>query len=263
MNRIPIFDSLTHPTIDSNWILPRYPECSSIEILKEQMQKANVGWAFAVGMKDIGGYKEKEYIKMIMDTAASNIFPIAFYHPDSKQYSEIKQDLISIKKLGYQGIKLHPRISDFTLTDQISLIIKTANDLGLICMLCTYSYSSNNARKITPELIMEMLSRANNAKVILLHSGAVRLMEYMEVARAFNNVLLDLSFTICKYKGSSLDQDIKYMFQHFDHRICIGSDFPQFSLIDLRSRFDYFAHGIPEDKQKNIAYRNTLNFIGA
>ena len=260
MNNIPIFDSLTHPTIDSNWILPRYPECSSIEILKEQMQKANVGWAFAVGMKDIGGYKEKEYIKMITDAADSNIFPIAFYHPDSKEYSEIKKDLISIKKLGYHGIKLHPRISDFSLADQISLIIKTANDFGLICMFCTYPYSHNHANKITPEQIMEMLAMTDEAKVIFMHSGAVRLLEYMEIARAFNNVLLDLSFTICKYEGSSLDLDIKYLFKHFDQRICIGSDFPQFSLINLRQRFEHFSKGLPIEKPENIAYKNLLNF---
>ncbi len=260
MSSIPIFDSLTHPTIDSNWILPKYPACASIEPLRQQMAEANIKWAFAVGIKGIGGYEEERYVEMIKETGNSNIFPIAFYHPDSNKSSAIREDLISIKKRGYSGIKLHPRISDFSITEHTSTIIKVANDLGLICMLCTYTYSSNNARKMSPELIMDMLSQTDGAKVILMHSGAVRLLEFMEIARVFKNILLDLSFTICKYEESSIDLDIKYMFNKFDQRICIGSDFPQFSLIDLRQRFEYFSEELPVEKLENIAYKNLLNF---
>jgi predicted TIM-barrel fold metal-dependent hydrolase len=83
----------------------------------------------------------------------------------------------------------------------------------------------------------------------------------MEIARAFNNVLLDLSFTINKYIGSSLDLDIKYLFESFDQRICIGSDFPQYSISEMRNRFNIFAENINAEKALNIAIKNLTNFL--
>jgi predicted TIM-barrel fold metal-dependent hydrolase len=257
---IPIFDSLTHPTIDSNWILPRYPNCASIDLLIQQMSEANVKGVFAVGMNGIGGYNDIEFAKMLKNSSTNSIFPIAFINPNSKNLEIIKEQLKRVKNLGYYGIKLHPRLSDFSLDDNISTIIKIANDLDLNCLLCTYPYSSNNARTITPELVMEMLEKTDGAKVLLMHSGAVRILEYMEIARVFNNVLLDLSLTICKYEGSSIDLDVAFIFNQFDRRICIGSDFPEYSMSKLRERFDYFSTGLSLEKKENIASRNICNF---
>ena len=33
--------------------------------------------------------------------------------------------------------------------------------------------------------------------------------------------------TMQKYRGSSIEQDIKFLFRTFDERICIGSDHPE------------------------------------
>lgn len=261
MNDIPIFDSLTHPTIDGNWILPKYPNVASLELLKQQMLEANVNWAFVVGMLGIGSYSQAQYIKMFNDSTDVNLFPIAFYDPIDFNVATIKTELDNIKKLGYKGIKLHPRISNFSHSENIADTLKIANDLGLICLLCTYYYGENSANKITPELTMEMLSKSDGAKVILLHGGAVRLLEYMEIARVFDNTLLDLSFTLVKYAGSSIDMDLAYVFNNFDRRISIGSDFPELTLQNLRKRFESFTQQISEEKAQNIANGNLLKFI--
>lgn len=259
---IPIFDSLTHPTIDGNWILPRYANESKKDILLSQMQEANVKWTFAVGMKGIGSYSQVEFIKYFNNLTDYFLYPIAYFDACCYQsYDEIKKELSQIKSIGYKGIKLHPRMSDFSYEDtQISTIIKIANDFNLISLLCTYPYSNSKACRNTPENLMEMLHRIDKAKVVLLHSGAVRLLEYMEIARAFSNVLLDLSLTICKYEGSSVDMDISFLFKYFDRRIAIGSDFPEYSLNKLRERFEYFTLNLPKEKIENIAYKNIIEF---
>ena len=257
---IPIFDCLTHPTIDGNWIQSQYNNMASIVDLQTQMEQANVHWAFVVGMNGIGSYNESAFVEMFKESSDNKLYPIAYYTPDTDNIDAIREHLNRIKKRGYKGIKLHPRMSNFYFSERIAIVIKSANDLGLICLLCTYPYCNNFANKITPESTMELLSSLNGAKVMLLHSGAVRLMEYIEIARAFNNVLLDLSFTICKYKGSSVDLDISFAFKYFDKRICIGSDFPTYSLMNLRERFEYFSSEISTEKRKNIAYGNIISF---
>lgn len=264
MNEIPIFDSLTHPTLDGNWILPRYPYVSDIQKLKRQMQISNTRWAFAVGMRDIGGYCQDNFINFIKSNSdsESTLFPIAYLHPENKTLNQIRDELKTIKQSGFVGIKMHPRISNFQFSNHIANTIKEANLVGLSVLLCTYCYGQGNASKNTPDILMEMLQQCSGSKVMLLHAGSVRLLEYMEIARVFSNVLLDLSLTLCKYEGSSLDLDISFMFKNFDRRICIGSDFPEFSLMKLRERFEYFSEELDVVKIENIAHKNILNFLG-
>ena len=261
MNKIPIFDSLAHPTINSDWIMPQYPKSAAFGRLLQEMEEANVRWAFVVGMQGIGDYEENDYIKTIKSHNNDSLYPIAFYHPENGSYNEIKKSLVSIKSKGYVGIKLHPRLSNFNPDKNTATIIKISNDIGLICMLCTYPYSNTSAYKMTPESLMEMLILTEGAKVMLMHSGAVRLLEYVEVARAFKNILLDLSFTFLKYSGSSIDIDIRYMFNNFDTRICLGSDFPQHSLVQLRDKFELLSENVPAQKLENIAYKNIFKFL--
>jgi hypothetical protein len=72
-------------------------------------------------------------------------------------------------------------------------------------------------------------------------------------------VLLDLSFTLCRYEGSSVDLDIRYLFQNFDQRICVGSDNPQFTLAQFRKRFDELSADLDPEKRMNAAHRNLLS----
>lgn len=262
---IPIFDSLTHPTLDGNWILPKYPGCAYIADMLDGMKKSNICGAFAVGMNGIGKYDEDEYLSLIRKCGRGMLFPIAFFTILHENEKSIRQRLAEIKANGYSGIKLHSRIGDFLLSDPLlPYAIDVANELGLIVMLCTYfysncqSYADNNIEKLG-----DMLVRVNPAsKVILLHGGSVRLLEGMEIVRAFPNTLLDLSMTICKYDGSSLDMDIHYMFRKFDRRVCVGTDYPEASHEQLRERFNLFAANTTIEKAENIAYKNILSFAG-
>jgi len=257
---IPIFDSLAHPTIDGDWILPRYPQAANMNCLQEQMKQANVKWAFAVGMRNIGGYSNQRFIDFVKKNDTNAFLPVAFFHPPKKNVKEIQEEISSLKRMGYVGIKLHPRISNCNLSESISNVIKIANDFHLAVLLCTYNYSNTLANKITPESTMNMLTKISGSKLILVHGGGVRLLEYMEIARAFPNVLLDLSLTISKYEGSSIDNDLSFLFNHFDRRICIGSDFPEISLLRLRERFEAFSKSISLEKKENIAYKNIVQF---
>src|SRR5216110_2641880 len=77
MHDIPLFDSLTHPTLDGTWI--GATPCNNIlRELESEMVANNVEWALAVGMKDIGGYRLEAYADYIR-SASQKLFPIAYY----------------------------------------------------------------------------------------------------------------------------------------------------------------------------------------
>jgi len=67
--------------------------------------------------------------------------------------------------------------------------------------------------------------------------------------------------TMQKYQGSSIDQDIKFLFKNFDERICIGSDYPELDQNKLITSFKYYSKNISKKKKENIAYNNLNNFF--
>lgn len=266
MNELPIFDSLTHPMPDGNWLHPAYDNKNTLDTLLKQMLEANVKWALGVGMgPKVGGYNENNYAQFISDKT-DNIFPVAYIdYPLLRDANNltITQYVKKLSELGYVGIKLHPRFGQFSFCEpQVANIIKIAAEFDLATFLCTYCWeNSANSGLNDPFSMMKLLASLDGAPVILLHGGGVLLMEYIEIARAFSNVLLDLSLTICKYKGSSVDLDIKFAFSQFDRRICVGSDGPEFLSTTLRERFNEFSEGVAKEKLENIAYKNLFSFI--
>lgn len=263
MNSIPIFDSLTHPTIDGDWILPKYPQKSKIDVLLEEMKKYNIIKALAVGMQTIGKYSENEYVDFIL-SKTDKLIPIAFFNINEfRTINQVVVKLDHLKKIGYRGIKLHPRIGQFNLTNELlPEVINYASKIELPTLLCTYFYDNKIGSFLnnTTNLI-SLLEKTSDAKIILLHGGTVKLLEYMEIARAFQNIILDISLTMNKYEGSSIDQDIHFLFKKFDRRICLGTDHPEFSYSKLRERFNFFAKGVEVEKLRNIAYQNISNIF--
>lgn len=260
---IPIFDSISHPTIDANWILPKYEKASSILDLKGQMQVAGIKKTFAVGMKGIGSYDQAAFMALVKPYKEF-ILPIAYFDFNN-ELTEDKIDtaLSNIKSEGFVGIKLHPRFSDFSLTsDLLGYAINRASSIGLVVLLCTYFiHNSGVAAHNNIETLCTLLTKTTGSRIILLHSGTTHLLDMIDVGRSYKNVLLDMSFTMCKYEGSSIDLDLKYAFKTFDQRICIGSDWPEFSTLKLRNRFEELTEGLSVEKKENIAYKNIENFI--
>jgi predicted TIM-barrel fold metal-dependent hydrolase len=264
MNSLPIFDSLTHPTRNGDWIDATYAGKNFIRPLLSDMDETNVQWAFAVGMKNVGEYDEDCYSDFIL-TESRQFRPIAFFDFDKcSNVSRVRRNLIGLKKKRYVGIKIHPRISGITLDNPLlPSVITEANNLNMAVLLCTYFYEATKyAYKNNINNLIRLLGEVPNQKLILLHGGTVQLMAMMEIARSFREVVVDLSLTLCKYAGSSLDHDIRFLFNKFDRRICIGSDSPEFTLQEMRERFEYLSEGVPREKLLNIACNNLLRFVG-
>ena len=265
MHDIPLFDSLTHPTLDGTWI-GATPCKNTLRKLEAEMVDNNIEWAFAVGMKDIGGYAVEAYADYIR-SATQKVFPIAYYDfNESDTRSEIVRKLKNISRCGYSGVKIHPGFSSIDIRSEgLREVLREANAQELPVLLCTFLHRQTHRGLPCSYLDFGPLlgSLPESSKLILLHGGDVNVLALMEICRPYQNVLLDLSFTLCRYERSSVDLDIRYLFQNFDQRVCLGSDNPQFSLAQFRRRFDELAAGLDRQKSSNVAHRNLQAFIGA
>lgn len=256
--KISLFDSNSHPTLKGGW--PTKDLDSSFARLARDIDKAGYRGACAAGIWGLEGYRHQEFIAQCRKYPA--LVPIAGYCP--KGSSGIGADLSAIKKLGYRGIKIHPKEPKLSLKDpRVFKTFKLAAKLKLPILLCTYLHS---ALKFYPDSdplydIAALLQSAPRARVMLVHGGDVNLLRYAELVRFNPNLLLDLSLTFMKYQSSSLDFDIRFLFERFDRRICIGTDFPEYTHREVRERFLKMSRGLPREKLENIAFRNIERFL--
>ena len=258
---IPIFDSLAHPTLTGQWLQKKQLD-SSFEALQKSLSSANFKAACAIGMAGIEGYNHLAFIEQCQKYP--NLVPIAGYKPTSVPF--VKREMAEIAAMGFKGIKIHPRFSQLNLVGHEFLLVKTLQEAAkqnLVVFWCTYMHTHlRNYPTQDPFYdLVNILQQSTDTKVVLVHGGDVQLLKYAELVRFNDNLLMDLSLTLQKYENSSVDADLQFLFQHFDRRICIGSDFPEYSLQHTRDRFERFAANLVLEKQENIAWRNLSGFL--
>lgn len=253
-----LFDSLAHPTVSGDW-LGRGP-IAGFEALAGELSRAGFTGACAVGLDGVGDYEHEAFAERCR--VHPGLVPIAGYNPLADASLE---RLRTLRAMGYAGIKIHPRFSGLThRLGTLGPTFRHAAVAGLVVFVCTYVHGGWAQYPATDPMLdlVKSLREAPETRVVLVHGGDVRLLRYAELARFNANLLLDLSMTLMKYPGSSVDADLGFLFRCFDRRICIGSDWPEYPLAQVRSRFEALSAGCPPDKLANAAGLNLARFLG-
>jgi predicted TIM-barrel fold metal-dependent hydrolase len=255
---LPLFDSLAHPTLSGGW--PGRSLDASFAALEAELNDAGYAGACAIGLHAVEGYSHAEF--MACCRRSPKLIPIAGFDPRTDASPAA---LRSIRTLGFRGIKIHPRFSG--LTHQLSTlrnVLRWAGDADLTVFYCTYLHCEAAHYPLQDPLyaLADLLASAPRTRVVLVHGGDINLLRYAELVRFNPRLLLDLSMTMMKYEGSSVDLDINFLFRRFDRRICIGTDWPEYRHEHVRSRFEQFAQGLDQERRINIASHNLTTFLG-
>lgn len=256
---IPLFDSLSHPTISGEWFERGVD--ASFSTLSKNLLAANFRRACAVGIAGHEGYNHRDFAERCRKYP--ELVPIAGVDP--KETKLIEAELDTIYDLGFRGIKLHPRRSGFSYSDPRMIdTFRAATRRGLPVFLCTYFHAPVDRYPDADPLyaIVHALKAAPDTRLVLLHGGTVELMRWMQFARHNENVLFDISYTMMQYRNSSLDQDLKWLFHNFHDRTCFGVDHPEWRHSDVRARFEELAHQAPAESARKIGGMNIARFLG-
>ena len=256
---VPLFDANSHPTVGGGWSSKGLD--SSFAALSTGLRQNGYRGACAVGVWGMEDYSHEAFHKLCR--RYENLLPIAGYFP--RTASGAARELAALKKMGYRGAKIHPREPRINLRDpRLVRTFQAAAKLEFPLFLCTYHHSKFPGYPIEDPFFdtARLLQKAPGARVVLMHGGDVNLLRYAELARFNPNLLLDLSMTILKYRGSSLDLDMRFLLERFDRRICVGTDFPEYTHLEVRDRFAELSKGIARDKAENAGFRNIERFLG-
>lgn len=250
-----LFDSLTHITADGSWMGERNYDASLGRLLKE-MDQAGVGRACLVTIADHG---DNDVTLAAARAHPTRFIPIAGLNPKPlPTLRRVEAVVAKIAAQGFAGIKLHPRLNGYDpLEAKCIAVIESAANHNLVIFLDTLFRQRGLATRHAPDVIDYLAAACPETRIVLLHGTGPTMMELYEIVRCNDNLLLDLSFTIMRYRGSDrLDNDMHFLFKTTDQLITIGSDFPEYTPSEILERFKQLTPGVESHRLENILFRN-------
>ena len=247
------FDSLVHVTRDGRWIDGRHD--ATYSHLIGELDRGEVDRACLVGL---AGVIDNRYVMECARMSGGRLVPIAGINPTEYRGAVAMQDdCAQLAQEGFAGVKLHPRLHGYDpLGDACLQAIRTAADQRLVVFVDTLFRQRGCVTLNAADTIDRMVHASNGAIIVLLHGGGPALLEVAEVVRAHATLFLDLSFTMLRYAGTSLDLDIRWVMRQLDQRIVIGSDMPEYTPAKVFARALDLAGDISPEKWANMAHAN-------
>ena len=134
---VPLFDTLAHPTVNGTWLDDGHG--NSFSALQKDLEESGFLGACAVGLSGVDEYQHEAFSQACRNFPS--LVPIAGFSPRSES---VTQELKTVKRLGFRGIKIHPRFSSLNLERDSDLFIETLRGAAredLVVFLCTYNHT--------------------------------------------------------------------------------------------------------------------------
>lgn len=257
-----IFDSLTHVTPDGRWFETGL-HASEKELLR-QLDEAEVQRAMVVAL---AGHIENSFVLEVCQRHPTRLVPCASFNPAAYASAEVACASLraELRGLHYRALKLHPRLNRYDPLDPRCLAVleeMASWDQPLPVWLDTlFYYRGGKLQKPPVDTIHELVGRFPSLPFILLHGGGSWILQVAEAIRDCPNAFLDISFTLQRYRSSSIAADLRYLLSSFDRRVVFGSDFPE---VDIRMALESFreiAKGVSPDKCSNVLGANLSRIL--
>ena len=146
-----------------------------------------------------------------------------------KAAQKLEKDII---KYNLKGLKLHPRMQNFDLTDpKIIPVFEKSAEMNIPVIIDAFPGTTKDEGYSVPFQIGKIASMVPEAKIIIAHAGGYKVLDTLFVAKNHRNIFLDLSFSLNYFESSSIEQDIGFVIKKLGANRCIyGSDHPEMKL---------------------------------
>lgn len=209
---------------DSNTRINTEDYQSSLKKLSNKLIKYKINKAICILCSKSKKYNVEEFLKEI--STYKNLTPVIELRKKDCNLNFLKY----LKKIGVKAIKIHPRNLNCKYSNQkfYKTLLKNVHKFNFLVLWCTLD-SWENYYSVQDDQINLLSDISNNnkrLKIILMHGGSSNLLRYYEKFRFNKNMYIDLSYTIDKFKKTSILNDIVFLLNNFNKRITMGTDYP-------------------------------------
>ncbi len=226
-------------------------------------QLADAGVARAVVLHlDIQPWGMEEFSEAISQT--SRIKAFVNLHPDQPDVNNTLRH--AVQKLGYIGLKLHPRLQEFTVDDPATVrLVRAAGEIGVPVLIDAFPDGTHLMQGFDPVKYAVLAKQCPGTRIIWAHMGGHYVLDFMMLAKRLPNVFFDISYSLLYYQKSSIPTDMVYAMRSmkFD-RIFYGSDYPDRPVApSLHQSLEFLAgQGLTEAQLAKIVGGNACDFFG-
>lgn len=228
-----IVDANVHASLDGSWFGSGHD--ARLERLLDDMDAAGVDRAILTGLV---GPLPTPAVLTLCEQAAGRLLPVGAFDPTShgppaEVRAAARRELAG---QGLLGVKLHPRLGRYDVLDDrvLALVDEVASwDEPFALWICTFLHVPGLRPRSGPvEALCELVGRAPAVPFVLVHGGGPDLLRLATAVRGAHNAFLDLSYTITRFRNTSVQLDLDHLLETFDQRLVYGSDFPEGSIAD-------------------------------
>jgi predicted TIM-barrel fold metal-dependent hydrolase len=219
--------------------------------LRHEMPHYN---ALAIGMPGVGKYEHGAFKRACDAWDFEGIAALT-----TVEHETLEREFETIATFGFRGVKVHPRLlRRNTSLDFLSSVFIMCQRFDLVCLLCTYEADKPGSLPSSDPFyqICGALNNVPDVRLILMHGGGARILQFAGLARHSESILLDLSFTLTDFVTATLETSIKDLMLKLDRRLCIGSDSPEFTIAETLRRVIAIAGDLDPEKLENVLSRN-------
>ena len=185
-------------------------------------------------------------------------------HPNTNNANKLLR--YGIEKLGYIGLKLHPRLQEFELNDIRTIrLVQCAGEMNIPVLIDAFPDGTHLMQGFSPLNYSMLAKQCPNTRIIWAHMGGHYVIDFMMLAKRLPNVFFDFSYSLIYFKQSSIPQNMVFSMRSmkFD-RIFYGSDYPDRTISEtVHSSLSCLRNlGVDEPDLCKIMGLNAKHFFG-
>jgi len=172
----------------------------------------------------------------------------------------------AVEKLGFIGLKLHPRLQKFELSDPASThLVALAGEMGIPVLIDAFPDGDWLMMGFDPLRFAKLAIECPRTQIIIGHFGGHHCIDFMMLAKRIPNMWFDLSYSLLYYEGSAIIDNLLYSCRSLNfRRVFFGSDYPDRSIQQaLQMSMEVFTmHELKPPQLDALLWRNAAEFFG-
>lgn len=247
-----IIDAHVHVTENGKWFNTQYD--ASCERLILSLEESGIDKAVVL---PIAPFVSNQFVVQVCNKYPDRLMGFASVDPLRRDAADI---LVECIENGLKGLKLHPKLQKFHLSDlNAQRVIQKAADLKIPVVIDAWVTPEDSVYQDLIDSIADTARRIPHAHIVLTHLGGHKYNEILPVSKANRNIYFDLSFIMTHVDHETLYNHLGPLIREIgaDHLI-YGSDYPE---IDITNYYlsaqeffdDFFSH-----KEKNLILGDTI-----
>ena len=185
-------------------------------------------------------------------------------HPNKGKPEHLLRN--GIEKLGYIGLKLHPRLQEFEVNDERTVrLVQYAGEMNVPVLIDAFPDGTHLMQGFSALNYSLLAKQCPKTRIIWAHMGGHHVIDFMMLAKRLPNVYFDCSYSLLYYQNSSIPNNMVFAMRSmkFD-RIFYGSDYPDRPISDtVNASLKYLrSQGLDEQHLIKIMGLNAQQFFG-